>query len=375
MAEVSKINNISHHTQASTVFDYTKELLDSFFSNSTDALCVLDFNGHVLNVNHRYEQMFGWSKEEILGASLPIVPHFCDQERVKLEQELLCSVTLIQLETCLTCKDGSQIDVSVTKNPIKNIQGDFIAFTVVFNDLSNRRKTEEMLRNSENLCVAGQLAAGLAHEIRNPLTSLRGFLQLLQSELAERNRHYFDIMMSELDQINFIVSEFLAVTRPVTIDCMPNDLKLILQSVFDLLKTHGLLYGAHLQLNYKSELVPIVCSKIHLKQLFINLVKNSIEAIEKEGVVKIEVSMLDDEHVLVSIIDNGMGIPDTCIEQLGEPFFTTKEKGTGLGLMMCYKIVKFHQGNMHISSKHGEGTKIDVVLPVQLSTFQVATDV
>ncbi len=342
--------------------------MESFISNSTDALCVLDFNFHVTNVNRAYEQTFGWKTEEVLGHKLPFCAQSTNSGEVQNFRNLLYGDSITHMETCLLCKDGKTVDVSVVKTPIKNEHGELIASTIIFKDISIRRKTEEMLRNSEKLSVAGQLAAGLAHEIRNPLTSLRGFIQLLQSELNQRNKHYFDIMLSELDQINFIVSEFLEVTRPETIHFVPSDLTCILQSVFDLLKTHGLLYGAELQLIYKTEIVPMVCSKIHLKQLFINLVKNSIEAIEKEGFVRIEVSMPEPTHILISIIDNGVGIPDTYIEQLGVPFFTTKEKGTGLGLMMCYKIVESHEGKMHITSQEGEGTKIDVILPIAPSS-------
>jgi two-component system sporulation sensor kinase A len=325
----------------------------------------LDLNYHVVYVNRTYEQTFGWKQDELLGKKTPIFTfENANEQEAKLSHLLYCDEH-INLETCLKCKDGKIIDVHVVKTPIINESGEYVASSLILKDISCLRKTEELLRKSEKLSVAGQLAAGLAHEIRNPLTSLRGFLQLLQSDLNHRNKHYFDIMLAELDQINFIVSEFLAVTRPETIHFNHSDLKSILQSVFELLKTHGMLYGAELQLVFKTDIVPIICSRMHLRQLFINLIKNSIEAIQREGIVRIEVSMPDQEHIQIAIIDNGIGIPEACMKQLGEPFFTTKEKGTGLGLMMCYKIVKSHQGKMTITSQEGQGTTIEVLLPIQ----------
>ncbi|MDF2652516.1 MAG: hypothetical protein K0Q73_8321, partial [Paenibacillus sp.] len=259
---------------------------------------------------------------------------------------------------------GQLIHVSVTKTPIKNEKGEIIGFAGITRDITERKRTEELLRKSDKLSVAGQLAAGLAHEIRNPLTSLRGFLQLLQNDMKGK-QHYFDIMLSELDRINFIVSEFLVIAKPEAIHYKRSDLINILQTVIALLDTQANLCNVQLLLEFESDIPEFICSEMHLKQLFINLVKNAIEAITKDGQIKITVSMQGSEMIRVRTQDNGCGIPEERVKQLGEPFYTTKEKGTGLGLMMCFKIVEAHKGTMSIQSQLGEGTIIDVFLPTQ----------
>jgi two-component system sporulation sensor kinase A len=355
--------DITERKRMETELRETKELLESFISNTTDAICVLDLNHRVLSVNKAYEQIFGWMRDELVGSELPIYPDFLKGEKAMIYEKLADGKQISGLETIRKRKNGELIDVSVTKTPVKNEQGNIIAFAGITRDITERKKTEELLRKSDKLSVAGQLAAGLAHEIRNPLTSLRGFLQLLQSDLKGK-KQYFDIMLSELDRINFIVSEFLVIAKPEAIRYKESDLKEILQNVITLLDTQALLCGVQLHLELETELSSIVCSEMHLKQLFINLVKNSIEAIPKEGMIRIQVSMKDSSHVLIRIIDNGTGIPPERLAQLGEPFYTTKEKGTGLGLMMCFKIIEAHKGTIAVTSEMGKGTTIDVVLPV-----------
>ncbi|MDQ0898692.1 PAS domain S-box protein [Paenibacillus sp. V4I7] len=342
----------------------TKELLESFINNTTDAICVLDQRFKVISVNSAYEKVFGWNQDELLNQPLPIYPDFLKEHHKEIQDILQAGNQISGLETIRIRKDGQLIHVSVTKTPIKNEKGEIIGFAGITRDITERKRTEELLRKSDKLSVAGQLAAGLAHEIRNPLTSLRGFLQLLQNDMKGK-QHYFDIMLSELDRINFIVSEFLVIAKPEAIHYKRSDLINILQTVIALLDTQANLCNVQLLLEFESDIPEFICSEMHLKQLFINLVKNAIEAITKDGQIKITVSMQGSEMIRVRTQDNGCGIPEERVKQLGEPFYTTKEKGTGLGLMMCFKIVEAHKGTMSIQSQLGEGTIIDVFLPTQ----------
>ncbi|KRF13314.1 PAS domain S-box protein [Paenibacillus sp. Soil787] len=356
--------DITERKHMETELRETKELLESFINNTTDAICVLDQRFRVISVNTAYEQVFGWNQDELLNKPLPIYPDFLEEHHKEIHDTLKAGNQISGLETVRVRKDGELIHVSVTKTPIKNEKGEIIGFAGITRDITERKRTEELLRKSDKLSVAGQLAAGLAHEIRNPLTSLRGFLQLLQNDMKGK-QHYFDIMLSELDRINFIVSEFLVIAKPEAIHYKKSDLINILQTVIALLDTQANLCNVQLLLEFESDIPEFICSEMHLKQLFINLVKNAIEAITKEGQIKITVSMLGSDMIRVRTQDNGCGIPEERVKQLGEPFYTTKEKGTGLGLMMCFKIVEAHKGTMSIQSQIGEGTIIDVFLPTQ----------
>lgn len=356
--------DITERKHMETELRETKDLLESFINNTTDAICVLDQRFKVISVNSAYEKVFGWNQDELLNKPLPIYPDFLEEHKKEIHDLLKAGNQISGLETVRVRKDGQLIHVSVTKTPIKNEKGEIIGFAGITRDITERKRTEELLRKSDKLSVAGQLAAGLAHEIRNPLTSLRGFLQLLQNDMKGK-QHYFDIMLSELDRINFIVSEFLVIAKPEAIHYKRSDLINILQTVIALLDTQANLCNVQLLLEFESDIPEFICSEMHLKQLFINLVKNAIEAITKEGQIKITVSMQGSELIRVRTQDNGCGIPEERVKQLGEPFYTTKEKGTGLGLMMCFKIVEAHKGTMSIQSQIGEGTIIDVFLPTQ----------
>ncbi|MCY9665429.1 PAS domain S-box protein [Paenibacillus alginolyticus] len=356
--------DITERKHMETELRETKELLESFINNTTDAICVLDQRFKVISVNSAYEKVFGWNQDELQNKPLPIYPDFLEEHHKEIRDLLKAGNQISGLETVRIRKDGQLIHVSVTKTPIKNEKGKIIGFAGITRDITERKRTEELLRKSDKLSVAGQLAAGLAHEIRNPLTSLRGFLQLLQNDMKGK-QHYFDIMLSELDRINFIVSEFLVIAKPEAIQYKKSDLINILQTVIALLDTQANLCNVQLLLEFESDIPEFICSEMHLKQLFINLVKNAIEAITKDGHIKITVSMQGSEMIRVRTQDNGCGIPEERVKQLGEPFYTTKEKGTGLGLMMCFKIVEAHRGTMSIQSRIGEGTIIDVFLPTQ----------
>lgn len=354
--------DITERKRMETELRETKELLESVINNTTDAICVLDLNERVISINAAHEQIFGWSQAELADRKLPTYPDYLEKERKDMYNELRLGKQITGMESVRLRKDGQLIHVSITKTPIRNEKGDIFGFAGITRDITERKQTEELLRKSDKLSVAGQLAAGLAHEIRNPLTSLRGFLQLLQHDLKDK-KHYFDIMLSELDRINFIVSEFLVIAKPEAITYKKSDLVTILQSVIALLDTQAVLCNVQLVLEFQSDIPEITCSEMHLKQLFINLIKNAMEAMPQDGQIKLIVSLHENDQIRVRTQDNGCGIPEERLKRLGEPFYTTKEKGTGLGLMMCFKIVEAHKGTMTIQSQVGYGTTIDVFLP------------
>jgi PAS domain S-box-containing protein len=229
-------------------------------------------------------------------------------------------------------------------------------------DITERKKqTENLLQKSEKLALVGQMAAGVAHEIRNPLTSIKGFVQLFKS--SHLQDEYYDIVLSELDRINAIVGEFLILAKPTAAVLVKSDIRVLIKDVVTLINTQSILNNVQIFVEYECDLPMINCEENHLKQVFLNLLKNSIEAMPQGGNIDLKVSTKDEGKISIQIIDQGVGIPEERIPTLGEPFYTTKEKGTGLGLMTCYKIIEGHQGELKISSKVNEGTTIEVILP------------
>jgi two-component system, sporulation sensor kinase C len=223
-----------------------------------------------------------------------------------------------------------------------------------------QEERSEELVHSDRLNMAGTLAAGIAHEIRNPLTSLRGFLQLLQ----KREPQYTEIMLSEVDRINHIVTELLELASPKESRFEPRLLQPLLQNVITLLQPQALLHQIQLIGNYGQDTgyLVVVCSELKLKQVFINLIKNAMEAMPDGGNIVITLAA-EGEWARVEIADDGNGIPQELIDKIGNPFFTTKAEGTGLGLMISRRIVEDHKGRLSFRNLPKGGAAVTVGLP------------
>lgn len=235
------------------------------------------------------------------------------------------------------------------------------AIQVIIRDISERKKNEELLINSEKLYVAGQLAAGIAHEIRNPLTSLKGFLQLIVSG-RRNNNSYYDIMNAELDRIEDIVSELLMLSKPQVYELNYQDMRVMMRDTVTLLETQAILHNIAIEAEYGTDPLWIYGVENQVKQVFINVIKNAIEAMIDGGAISIKLSR-ESDGVYVRIRDEGPGIGEDQLAKMGQPFYTTKEKGTGLGLMVSYKIVDNHQGKIDVKSELGKGTLFEIMLP------------
>ncbi|MNH99870.1 Sporulation kinase E [compost metagenome] len=259
-------------------------------------------------------------------------------------------------------KSGDVFPVEFITSPIHE-NGKIVGAVITFKDITVRKRSEEMLLKSEKLSIVGQIAAGVAHEIRNPLTALKGFTQFLQTGAANKQA-YYDIMLSELNHIEFIITEMLVLAKPHIIRYQFKELEPILRNVVTLLETQAILNNIQFVIVLDRDIPKVFCEENQLKQMFINLLKNAMESMPNGGQIDIQMHMKDPQHISILIKDQGIGIPSEVLGRVGEPFFTTKEKGTGLGVMISYKIIEDHQGSMNMISQVGEGTVIEIGLPV-----------
>lgn len=234
---------------------------------------------------------------------------------------------------------------------------------VIVRDITEKKKTAELLNKSDTLAAVGQLAAGVAHEVRNPLTVIKGFIQLLQIQ-TKHDTDYFQLMLSEIERIESIIHEFLSIAKPEIISFEKKNLCFILENVVSLINTKAIMTNIHIACQKNPDFLYIDCCENQLKQVFINILQNSIEAMPNGGEIIITAKKINDNEVVICISDEGIGIPEERIIKLGEPFYSTKEKGTGLGLMISYKIIESHQGRIHITSKVGAGTSVKISLPI-----------
>ncbi|OMF37358.1 PAS domain-containing sensor histidine kinase [Paenibacillus sp. FSL H8-0548] len=360
-------SNLKHYTAelktTAEELQSTKQYLESFVNHTSDAIHVADLEGKIIKANNAFEKMYGWSQEETLGKPLDHVPAGYASSHLELEAIVLSGGSVTDFETIRFTKSGDLIDLSITISPIRDEQGAIIAIATISRNITSRKQTEEIIRRSEKLSVVGQIAAGVAHEVRNPLTTLRGFVQL-QKQTGTLSPAHLEVMLGELDQINMIVSEFLVFAKPQANHYQPIDVLGLVSDIMLLLDSEAKLSSVQLVLLADAELPRVIGEASQLKQVFVNIMKNGIESMPYGGTLTIQIKSNTIDHILLQFIDQGCGIAEADLLRLGEPFFTKKTNGNGLGLMVSQQIIAAHKGTIHFRSELGKGTCVEISLPL-----------
>ncbi len=333
----------------------------SLADNTPDYIYILDKKGHYMESNSQFETITGYSQSDFIDVepSTLLLEESCSiiEDGIEQTRKGLTTRKEIQIKT----KDGTILDIHATLFPMI-INGKVMGTFIYGRDVTKIKETEKMLHNAEKLSVIGQLAASVAHEIRNPLTSIRGFIQLLQSD-DKTDSFYYQVMLEEIDRINQIVGELLVLAKPQNVRMVKGNLEEVMQSVTTLLTPQSNMDGIDMIIKTLDPIPEIDCDPNSLKQVFINLIKNSIEAEAKT--IEMILSKTEDDFVKVIIKDDGCGIDEERLKHLGEPFYSMKEKGTGLGLTVSNKILAEHHATIRYSSQLGEGTEVEICLPIR----------
>lgn len=236
---------------------------------------------------------------------------------------------------------------------------------MIVQDLTEEEKLRSELDNVERLSLVGQMAAGITHEIRNPMAVVRGFLQLMREKSPEDLHSYYHIVMEELDRANSIINDFLSLAQTRESDKEPVGLHLVIEELVPLIWADANLRGQSVELKLAASIPLLQLNVREIKQLILNLARNAMEAMDAKGVLTLETRELEDTVQLI-IRDTGSGIPQSQLQQLFTPFFTTKSHGTGLGLPLCLSIAERHNGTIRVESEVGKGTAMIVVFPVEV---------
>lgn len=330
------------------------------FEGSMDGLILWNEKG-LASINEAGSAIFEMSKERLLNTPLDELIG-CIPENKEEIQKIIKRVqkqNKLHNTTLLHFKDGRKkyVEFSTKLNLISGMH------LTAFKDVTEKLEMQEQLRKSDTLNVVGELAAGIAHEIRNPMTALKGFIQLLQGSVKEDFTTYFSVINSELNRIESIITEFLILAKPQATQYLQKDINVIIQETVDLLRAQALLQNVVLN-PIINQPIFLFCEGNQLKQVLINIIKNALEAMPVGGNISIESKLWNDEFVKISIKDEGCGIPEEKIKKLGEPFYTTKDRGTGLGLMVSYKIIEEHHGWIEVESVINQGTTFHIYLPL-----------
>jgi len=246
-------------------------------------------------------------------------------------------------------------------------------YVIIFQDLTGLRDMEEKLRTAEKLTAMGRMAASIAHEIRNPLASMSGSIQLLKDTLEpqEEDRQLMEIVLRETQRLNDLVGDFLTYARPPSPRFEDADLGQVVLDTVSFMKTSYQDSQMVIDTHVPEGDIVLSMDTAHIRQIIINLVKNAAEAVDGTGHVAVVVSRVDQDGAQVtslSVTDDGPGISEEILPEIFEPFVTTKTKGTGLGLAIVYQLVQIHKGTVDVTSRTGDGTTITVKLPAWRET-------
>ncbi|MBN6889256.1 two-component system, sporulation sensor kinase E [Cytobacillus horneckiae] len=331
------------------------------FEGALEGIILWDAAGHIFDINPSAEKMLHSKKHNLMGKSLKyIITEFSgDVSEVKSAvKKLMDDGTFEGSIELKTKNDETKRFEYLSKY---NLFSNYTLTT--FKDITDKAEMEERLKKSDTLNVLGQLAAGIAHEVRNPMTAVKGFIQLLESSMDKEHSMYFNIISTELARIDSIINEFLFLSKPQAVKYMENDIIIIMRETVKLLNAQALLNNIQFRTYYEYGLPSILCEGNQLKKVFINIIKNAIEVMPKGGFITITIQSFNEDSVKVSIEDEGGGIQEDKLDKLGQPFFTTKERGNGLGLMVSYKIIDEHKGSVKVDSIEGKGTTFNIYLP------------
>ncbi|MHB1125701.1 MAG: ATP-binding protein [Bacillota bacterium] len=314
------------------------------------------------------EEKTGLNQSEVIGKHHDEVFEHLTQEQKYLLTTLLYGIEFVgkEINYCpYQQRDGIFI---LTTAQIKDDFGEVNGAMAIFEDHTEQRKYEQEIARAERLAMVSEIAAGMAHEIRNPLTTAKGFIQLMRKQI-ENNidlQGYATIALDELDRANGIISEFLSLTKTNKIDMVDANINEILRQIITLVESQANMQGIKINTHLDQRLPHGKMDSGKIKQVFINLVQNAMQAMPGGGTLNIQTTWDDNIKVIsTEVADSGQGIPSEHISKIFAPFFSTKETGTGLGLTLSNRIIQNHGGTVEVTSKVGVGSTFIVKLPLE----------
>lgn len=338
-----------------------------YIKTCTSGIIAIDNNENTVIYNQSAEDLFGIPKEEVLGKPF--------SELVKREFDSYDSILLNTLRTGRVYRHveavidtlSGPLHVMAYTDLLRNTKGKILGSLLCIRDVSDQKQLETQIFQSEKFDLIGEIAAGIANEVRNPLTSIHGFLQLMESKLSnhDANRSVINIMLHEIHRLNITIGEFVLMSRPIVPIRQEADLHEILDEI--LLQTEKELQNKNITVTkiYSSSLPHILLDREQIKHVFINLVSNAICAMNGVGKLVITSDLSDsDGTVTITFTDNGCGIDPSTVDRIFEPFFTTRDGYTGLGLTVAKRIIHNHGGKIDVNSQPGLDTTFKIILPV-----------
>jgi len=348
-----------------------KQFTTNILEDAAVAIFVLDEEDNIIIWNKQAAKLYGYTAEEIIGKhiSLTVPKDEKSQQEIKKINEIVKQKGFVKnWETERITVDGRKLLLRITRTAIWDKNRKYIGSSVIAHDITEHRRLEQQLIQSEKLSAVGQLAAGIAHEVGSPLTAISSLSQLLYEKSDDDwNKDKLKMIRQQIDRISRIVREMVNFSKPISTTVGEVHINKVIEEASQIVKYDKRLKHYKFSLDLFSPLPTLKISYDQLLQVLINILLNSGDALEGKKNGKISVtSRLVGEKIIISVIDNGVGIKKENLDHIFEPFYTTKKpgKGTGLGLWVCYNIVKGFSGELVVESEANQGTAFHIFLPV-----------
>jgi two-component system, NtrC family, sensor histidine kinase HydH len=343
-----------------------KAFSDSLVENMPIGLIATDAGGRLNAFNRTAEAILKRTAGEVLGKPAEeILPGGCRE----LFRELAGERRLIEREIDCTVAEGRTIPLEVIATTLREEDDAFAGHVILFRDMTETRRLEEEVARSRRLASLGSLAAGIAHEIRNPLSSIKGFATCFRERYRDNpeDRETAEIMIREVDRLNRVITQLLEFARPLTMERVPTSLPAVIRHGLKMVEGEAHRKGIGIETDL-AEIGEIPLDADRMTQVFLNLYLNAITAMDAGGLLRVSLAPRDERTVRVAVADTGIGIPREDLPRVFDPYFTTRSSGTGLGLAIVHKIVEAHGGEVHLESEPGHGTTAVILLPVKTET-------
>lgn len=356
-----------------------QELTADILTGIVDGVVVADAASTILLWNRAAEEITGIASDDAIGKKVNEVLSENPAVVSMLNKTLASGRSYSDYEAELSVKHGPQLPVGLVTSVLMDDEGSPLGVILTVRDQTGVRDLKERMRRSDRLATLGMIAAGIAHEVKNPLVGIRGAAQLMKSELSSNAgaslTEYLDVILKEADRLNNVLEGILDFTRLKPREIKEQNIHSILDRVLLLNEEQARLCGVVLSRLYDPSLPDIMGNQDQLIQVFLNIIKNAIEAMPRGGKLTVMTRMSDlfttvqadgkkYQLMVVKVSDSGPGIRTEHLQDIFTPFFTTKDRGVGLGLALSYQIVHEHLGTIRVESPEHEGTTFSVYLPL-----------
>ncbi len=340
-----------------------KAFSDNLVENMPIGLVTIDNNQKVTSLNQVAGSILSLSAAEVIGENATqAVP----EELLKLLENLDTKKGVVENEIDCTVRKGKVIPLEVSATLLNDENGMFLGYVLLFKDLSEVRSLRKEIARNQRLASVGRLAAGVSHEIRNPLSSIKGFATYFKERYHDvpENQQISNLMIQEVDRLNRVVGQLHEFARPITISKKPIKVRTFLENSLKLIERQTSEANIKIETDIDAEIGDVFIDPDRINQVFLNLYLNAIESMKNGG--SLHVSLLNSEKkdgIEIRVRDTGTGISEDDLTHIFDPYFTTKASGTGLGLAIVHNIIEVHNGEIKVDSRLGQGTTITILLP------------